>query len=113
VQPEQVMIVTAAGYGKYRRDRYRLHLDVLCAIHQVADIHLVPLRTAGTGWTPKAPPPMSTRRPSSSSSPPATSGHFASDLAYTQHRDWFAHQVRQINSGIHGRMEVFHRDQTD
>ena len=45
--PGQVLIVTAAGYGAYGRDRHSLDLPMLCAMHQVADTHHVTPGTVG------------------------------------------------------------------
>jgi hypothetical protein len=140
-QPEQVLIITAAGYGTYGRDRHRLRLDVLCAMHQVADAHQVRLCTVGD-WLDAEGATTSDINPQTIIEQFAIAyiGPFGSALAYTQHRmaelgwtqalqtagipasylntaainrDWFRHQVRQINSGVHGRIEVFHRSQTD
>jgi hypothetical protein len=140
-QPEQVLIVTAAGYGRYGRDRHRLHLNVLCVMHQVAQAHQVSLCTVGD-WLDAEGATTTDVDPKAIVEQFAAAyiGPFASDLAYTQHRmaelgwpqalhaatipegyldtaainrDWFSHQVRQIDSGTHGHIEVFHRNPTD
>jgi hypothetical protein len=135
-QPEQVLIVTAAGYGTYGRDRHRLRLDVLCAMHQVAETHQVSLRTVGDWLDAEGATTDIDPQTIAEQFTIAYIGPFASELAYTKHRmgelgwtqalqaaaipedylntaainrDWFAHQVRQIDSGVHGRIEVFHR----
>jgi hypothetical protein len=136
--PDQVLIVTASGYGKYGRDRHRLSLDILCAMHQVAATHEVSLCTVGnwlaaegattTDITPPAVVEQFAR---------AYIGPFTDELTYTRYRmgqlgwtsaleaagiadryldsvavnrDWFTYQVRQVDSGSSGRIEVFHRN---
>jgi len=135
--PDQVLIVTAAGYGAYGRDRHRLQLPVLCAMHQVADTHHVSLRTVGDwldaeGATKRDVSPHTIVEQFTA----AYIGPFADQLAYTHHRmahlgwtqavaaagipdkyldtaamarDWFATEVRAVDSGTPQRIEVFHR----
>jgi hypothetical protein len=45
--PDQMLIIEACGYGAYGRDRHRHHLDVLCAMHQIAATHHVNLQVIG------------------------------------------------------------------
>ena len=139
-QPEQIVIVTAAGYGTYGRDRHRPRLDVLCAMHHIAEAHQVSLCTVGDWLDAEGAPTDVQPQTIVQQFAIAYIGPFASDLAYTRHRmselgwtqavqaagipdgyldiaainrDWFGHQVRQIGSGVHGRIEVFHRRQAD
>ena len=135
--PDQILIITAAGYGKYGRNRHRLPLPVLCAMHQVADKHQVSLRTAGDwldaeGATTLDVTPQTVVEQFTA----AYIGPFADQMAYTRHhmaqlgwthavsaagipdqyidtqaiaRDWFSTDVRAVDSGTWNRIEVFHR----
>jgi len=137
--PDQILIVTASGYGTYGWDRHRLSLDILCAMHQVADKHQVSLCTVGN-WLDAEGATTADIGPQAIVEQFAAAyiGPFDRDLDYTRHRmrqlgwtqaldaagipenyldisainrDWFSYQVRQIESGTRGRIEVFHRSQ--
>ncbi len=41
------LVIDACGYGRYGREAHRLPLEVLCAMHQIADTHTVPLAAVG------------------------------------------------------------------
>ncbi|MDQ1247831.1 MAG: hypothetical protein QG597_2202 [Actinomycetota bacterium] len=137
--PEQALIITAPGYGRYGRERHRLALDVLCAMHQVAEKHHVLPATVGN-WlhaegattTEVSPQDIADRFTA------AYIGPFSDEMAYTHQRmaelgwnsalapagipdsyldvhaikrDWCTDRVRRVESGTCGRIEVFHRGQ--
>jgi len=138
-RPEQVLIITAAGYGRYGRDRHRLCLDVLCTMHQIAQTHQVTLYTVGNWLDAEGATTNDiTAHTIAAQFTAAYIGRFPNDRAYTTHRmaelgwtlalhdagipadyldtaaitrDWFSHQVRQIDPGTHDHIEVFHRTQ--
>ncbi|MEU7874268.1 hypothetical protein [Dactylosporangium sp. NPDC049140] len=47
LDPDRLIVITAAGYGTYGRDRHRLNLPMLCAMHRIADRHDVTLTVVG------------------------------------------------------------------
>jgi hypothetical protein len=137
--PDQLLIITAAGYGQYGRDRHRLTLPMLCAIHEVADTHQVSLRTVGD-WLHAEGATTGEVSPTDVLAQFTASyiGPFADRTAYTRHRmvdlgwtealstagiperyldldaitrDWFSHDVRAVDSGTFDRIEVFGRQQ--
>ena len=140
VDVEQALIVTAAGYGRYGRDRHRIDLDLLCAMHQIADKHGVSLGAVGDWLDAEGATTASDVSPQQIVEQFAAAyiGPFRSEDDYTRHRmrqlgwtqalhaagipenyidlraitrDWFTQLVRRIDSGSWERVEVFHRGQ--
>jgi hypothetical protein len=136
-EPDQVLIVTAAGYGQYGRTRHRLDLPILCAMHELADTHQVSLSAVGD-WLDAEGATTAQVAPADIQAQFAASylGPFADRTAYTQHRmaqlgwsqalatagiperyldleaitrDWFSQHVRAVPSGTWDHIEVFHR----
>ena len=135
--PDQILIVTAAGYGQYGRSRHRLDLPMLCAMHQVADTHQVSLSAVGDWLDAEG----ATHVDVDPAGIPATFagcylGPFPDRTAYTRHRmgqlgwtqalavagipqryldldaitrDWFTDDVRAVGSGTWDHVEVFQR----
>jgi hypothetical protein len=136
--PDQALIVTASGYGTYGRDRHRLDLDILCAMHQVTTTHEVSLCTVGNWLAAEGTTTTAITAPSVVEQfARAYIGAFPDELTYTRHRmgqlgwtsaleaagiadhylntvavnrDWFTQRVRQVDSATSGRIEVFHRN---
>jgi hypothetical protein len=137
--PDRLLIVTAAGYGQYGRDRHRLDLPMLCAMHQLAEAHQVSLRTVGD-WLHDEGATTCDPGPSDVIAQFAASyiGPFTDQTAYTRQRmaqlgwtqalttagiperyldleaiarDWFSTDVRAVHAGTWDRIEVFHRHQ--
>lgn len=135
--PDQILIVTAAGYGQYGRTRHRLDLPMLAAMHQIADTHQVSLSAVGN-WLYSEGATTADVDPANILAEFAASylGPFDDRTAYTRHRmndlgwtqalaaagipekyldtdaitrDWFDHDVRAVDSGTWNRVEVFHR----
>ncbi|GAA0908704.1 hypothetical protein [Virgisporangium aurantiacum] len=136
--PQQVVIVTAVGYGKYGRDRHRLDLDLLATMHEIADEHHVSLRTVGDWLDASGATTATDIEPCAVREEFAAAyiGPFQDEREYTRHRmaelgwthairaagipasyldigainrDWFSRQVRGVESGTWGRIEVFRR----
>jgi hypothetical protein len=125
-EPDRVLIIDACGYGTYGRNRHRHHLDVLCAMRQIAatrsdDLDPAALikefavaylgpyscpsdyalaRMRELGWTQAL---------HAAGIPDA----YLDTTAIT--RDWFTDQVRAItaatSTGVGGHIEVFTRHQ--
>jgi hypothetical protein len=137
---EQVLIVTAAGYGRYGSHRHRLSLDILCAMHQIADTHDVSPGAVGDWLEAEGATTATDVSPQQIVEQFAAAyiGPFRDEDDYTRHRmsqlgwtqalqaagipedyldlraitrDWFTQLVRRIDSGTWGRVEVFHRGQ--
>ncbi|WP_433304274.1 hypothetical protein ACQP2F_14500 [Actinoplanes sp. CA-030573] len=135
LDPDQLLIITAVGYGRYGRERHRLPLPALCALHQIAERHQVSLPVCGDWLDMQA-----TTDPDPSRIAAAfTAGYlgpFADELAYTRHRmaalgwtaalqqagiperyidqraitrDWFTRDVYGIYCATRHRTEVFRR----
>jgi hypothetical protein len=137
LDPDHLIIITAAGYGRYGRDRHRLDLPTLCAMRRVAREHQVSLQVVGdwldaegATWVDLDPAQIETGFAD------AYLGPFDHELDYTRHhvtelgwtaalhqagiperylderalnRDWFAQQVRSITCSTRHRVEVFRR----
>ena len=135
--PDELVVVTALGYGCYGRERHRLQLPVLCAMQQVATTHQVSLGTVGN-W-------LAVQEPTGVDLDPqqvvdrfadAYLGPYPSTHAYTAHRmaelgwtqaitaagiperyldtrainqELFAHYVQEIQPGEGRHIEVFRR----
>jgi hypothetical protein len=137
--PGQVLIVTAAGYGAYGRDRHRLDLPMLCAMHQVADTHHVTPGTVGDWLAAEGATDTDVHPPTLITDFAATYlGAYPDRAAYTQTRmaelgwaqaitaagipeqyldlgamtrDWFRTEVRDVAAD--GHIEVFTRHRPD
>lgn len=137
LDPDKLIIITASGYGTYGRDRHRLDLPMLCAMHRVAHRHQVSLQVVGDWLAAEGathvgldPGRLDTTFAG------AYLGPFTHELDYTHHhmaelgwtaalqqagiderylderavnRDWFAREVRGIYCSTHHRAEVFRR----
>jgi hypothetical protein len=139
LDPDRLIVITAPGYGRYGRDRHRLDLPVLSAMHQLAARHDVTVAVVGDwldaeGATNAYPGPSPEQIRSAFTA--AYIGVFASELDYTRHhmtelgwisalehagipdryldaaavnRDWFRSRFRGISRATHQRVDVFHR----
>ena len=132
--PDHMIIIEAVGYGRYGRQRHRLDLDVLCAIGQVAGTHQESRYAVGE-WLAAERATHVDVRPADvvDDYPRAYLGAFPSELDHTLHRmaelgwttalrragipqdyldvtairrDWSDRDVRHIDSGTPGRIEV-------
>ena len=122
--PEQILILTAAGYGGYGHTWHRPALEVLCAMHRISEVHGVTLSTVGD-WLAGELPTDGLVDPQTIIEQFAAAyiGSFGSEVDYVGHRlaelgwpqalaaagiperyldlpriarDWFGHQVDQI-----------------
>jgi hypothetical protein len=126
-EPDRVLVIDACGYGAYGRNRYRHHLDVLCAMRQIAATHQVGLQVVGDWLDAEGATDTDDLNPQALINQFAAAylGPYASqidyalarmrELGWTQAlhaagvpdqyldttaitRDWFAHQVRAITA---------------
>jgi hypothetical protein len=137
LNPDQLIVISAPGYGRYGRDRHRLDLAVLCAMHRLADRHDVTLTVVGD-WLAAEDATDAELDPEQivTDFSAAYIGPFPDQYAYTRrhltdlgwtaalqqagiayryldeaavNRDWFTGQVRGIRCHARNRTEVFRR----
>lgn len=137
LDPDHLIVITAAGYGRYGRDRHRLDLPILYAMQQLADRHDVTAAVVGE-WLAAEGAINADLTPERilTEFSAAYIGPFASELDYTRHRmnelgwiaalahagipgsyldeaavkrDWFRSRVRGISRATHDGIAVFHR----
>ncbi len=133
--PDQILVITAAGYGTHGHQRHRLDLPVLCAMHHLADTHRVSPGTVGD-WLDAEGAPATEVNPATIIAQFAAAylGAYPDRTAYTRARmaelgwtqaiaaagipeqyldiqavtrDWFRTEVRDVPANKH--IEVFRR----